>query len=156
THLQVAKEKHPRDWRIYQALAVVEMADNRLEEARKVLAEGMRALPEQEQAEPQATLAELLLHGGKLDEAEKIITALRTSKLPPERVRCLEARWLIEKNEWGRATALLERIRPEVSNDATFGMQVNMALGQCYRFLANPEQQLAAYTQAVELNPRNP
>src|SRR5262249_6260039 len=73
-HLQVAKEKHHRDWRIYQALAVVEMADNRLEEARKELAEGTRAVPEKEQAELQATLAELLLEGGKLDEAEKIIT----------------------------------------------------------------------------------
>jgi tetratricopeptide (TPR) repeat protein len=152
-YLQRALELYPKERSLYQRLASVEVADNQFPRAVEVLGRGLKALPEKEHAELQAVLVELLIDANKVAEAEKVLAGLRKSNLRPASLAYLEARERMQKQDWGGAAQTLEHIRGEAGSDPQLALQVNLALGVCYRFLGNPEQELAAYRQAVGVNP---
>lgn len=155
--LQAARLAHPRDARMVQALFRLEIqAAGGLPEqiitgrtnAIAVLEEGLKTLP----AHPQLLwdLTNLLLDGGRLDEAKERIVKLSKTNPAQEAIEYLKARVAIAEKKWPEAARMLQRTRPPLEQaGAELLQQVDVLLAECYAQIDEPAGRLAALERAV-------
>jgi tetratricopeptide (TPR) repeat protein len=146
---------HPKDVRFYEALAVVEKNAGRPTEGLAVLRRGLLAVPDW--ADLQWGVADLLIQAGKLDEATEAIEQLRRQKaMRPEMLDYLDGRVAASRGRWAVAIPRLEKARALLAGNPAFAdltMQSDLLLARGYEWLATPEQQLAACSRALALDP---
>jgi cellulose synthase operon protein C len=153
-YMQRGLELHPKDVRLYQALARIEMQANKPKEAIACLHRGIQAVPDG--GELYWSLAELLLDTGETGEVTKLVADLRQKGYSANLLDYLEARVLAGKGEWLQAANALERIQPVLERSpalAGLAKQAALALGKCYERLGDLDRRYAAYQRAVNLDP---
>ena len=141
----------PRNRRMYQALAGLEIRAGRPEEALSCLRRGLKALPDQ--IELKWVLADLLVTTGKLNEAKEAITALRQGTVTGELLDYLDARILIARSQWYEAIQILERTHPKLAAWPDLVKTSHLFLGRCYEQLGDVDRQYKAYRQAAAIDP---
>lgn len=143
---------HPKNARIYQAQAAVEVLAGRTPEAIGRLREGLKALPDAEVLS--RGLAELLVESGTLAEAEALVEQLREKKQTPGPVLAyFDATLLIRKGRWAEAAKGLEAARPRLETYPNLTRKADLLLGQVHERLDNDDLRLAAYRRAVAAAP---
>ena len=108
-------------------------------------------------------LATLLLSDQKLSEnadkmaeLEQAIARIRKTRGQPAAADYLQARLLIQRKEWAKAAALLERTRPALAAQqahADLIGQIDLCLGQCDLALEEPAQAEQSFRLALEWDP---
>jgi tetratricopeptide (TPR) repeat protein len=152
TDLDRGLKRHPRDPRMYQALASLETRARRFDEAIACLKRGLEKLPGTNSL--QWLLAELLVQQGKKEETRDLIKQIRETDVREEIVWFVEARLAMAEERWTDAITTLERIRirPMAQpGDDEFRKRIELLLVECYRQTGNIDQQLNAAIRAVEI-----
>lgn len=152
------RKLHPKDARMVQGLFRLEIqAAGGLPEqivagrakAVAVLTEGLQTLP----SHPRLLwdLTNLLLDGGKTDEAVEQIGKLAKTNPAPETVQYLQARVAIARRRWAEAAQLLQLTRPSLeASGAELLQQVDLLLAECYAQVDEPAARLAALDRAAK------
>jgi tetratricopeptide (TPR) repeat protein len=146
---------HPREPKLYLALARLEVLADHRDRAERCLRDGLRSVPVGDRLELQWTLAHLLLDCNRPADAEREIAPLRKASLAPGAVDYLLARIDISRGRWARAARSLERIRPKLERSPELAAQLDLYLGQCYEQLEDPIRRLGAYQQATAHDPQS-
>lgn len=98
-------------------------------------------------------LSNLLIDAGRHAEAEAVIEQLRQIRnpkpYPTAPLRYLEARILVEKGEWFKASGILENLRPALTEWPDLLKQADYRLGRCYGELGRIDLQLTAFRRAA-------
>jgi tetratricopeptide (TPR) repeat protein len=144
-------DKHVRAVNLYLALAGVHVRANERGKAVACLRRGLQVLPGS--GELQWNLAELLLRGGDIEEAGKIITRLRQRGFTPVLVEYLTAHAAAAAKQWLRAATALERTQAHLSPWPDLVRDCNLLLGRCWEQLGDAERQQAAYRRVVKADP---
>jgi tetratricopeptide (TPR) repeat protein len=161
-YLQHACRQHPRDWRVYQALAKLEGRQGRLAEATRSLREGLGQLPKQ--VELLWSLAELLIEQEQKQETLEVIARLAKEDVPGAELDYLRASLLTKEGQWPHAAELLEKIYPLLvglpNSDRDWFVarlieQTGLLIGRCYDQLGDWERASAAYRRVVTRDPRS-
>jgi tetratricopeptide (TPR) repeat protein len=146
--LEAVRTRAVREPRWYRAMATLELKAGRWERAVGYLRDGIAAFPRQHDLG--WNLADLLIQGGKADEARVIVRDLRRAGYAPELLDFLEARLLVQQGAWSSAAECLEDLRPRLLKYTELPRQVDLLLGLCYTRLGDVERQLAAFQRAVD------
>lgn len=157
--LERGVKAHPKDVRMYSALAAVESASARFAGAIAALERGLKVFPDS--LELQWLLAEAQISGGKLAEAGEGLKRLAAAvdrmpmksrdRLLPQ-LRYEGARVLMGRNRWPEAAEAMERAASELKAQPELAEQAKRAylqLGRCYTVLGDADKQFAAYRQAA-------
>jgi tetratricopeptide (TPR) repeat protein len=149
-YLEQGLERHPKDSRLLQGLARLEIQAGRSDKALQYLEASLREMPEQ----PEALwgLADMLIEVGELGKADDVIRRLGDDNTRPEGAY-LQARILARKEAWGQARITLEKVRAAKLPSPELDKHVNFLLAQCYARLNNPDQQLNACQRALKSDP---
>jgi predicted Zn-dependent protease len=149
-HLERGRQQHPKNTRLAQALAQLELAEGHRDKAQRYLAECLANLP----AAPDELLAiaGVCLDAGEPDRAATV--AKRLGQLgAPAHAQCVQAQILMRREAWDAARRALQAIPVASAKSRQLSRQVPYLLAQCYERLANPEQRLGAYQRAVTVAP---
>jgi tetratricopeptide (TPR) repeat protein len=143
---------YPQDTRFPLALARAALADAHRDEAR----EWVRKALDAQLSDPERlwTAADLLLDAGAVAEARDVVARLRQGGFTAPLTDYLEARALVCDGAWRQAARRFEDLRPQMAPSRALAKQVNLFLGRCYEQLGNADLAVAAYRQAVTLDPR--
>ena len=113
--LEHAEAQHPGVGVIYASLAELEREAGQVDRAADWLRRGVKALATarvNDRAILQWTLADLLIQGGKADEADAVIASLRGDSVRPELIDYLTASSLAARGRHGDAARLLTAVAP--------------------------------------------
>jgi tetratricopeptide (TPR) repeat protein len=154
-HLRRGLELYPSEMRLYEALASVELLAGQRPEALAWVRRGIQASSGAARTDLLWSLANLLLDGKDLTEAEAAITELTQANVAPAARDYLQARMLMIQDRWAEAARLLERTRPLVEILPDLTRRVDLYLGQCYEQLHEPSLQLTAYSRALAYDPES-
>ena len=140
----------PRSTSFPLALARLELRDGHPDRAETVLREAVEASP---QPELWYLLADILISLGKIegkDQAGDYIDRLRDSGLLREGyVQFLEARVLVQRQQWPAAVSKINTARALLASDPQSMARLNLMLADCYGRLGLADQRLAALQQAA-------
>jgi tetratricopeptide (TPR) repeat protein len=150
-HLERARELHPKNSRLLQSLATVEMRSGRSDEAIACLRRGLDLAPGNTDLLWQ--LGDLLIEAGKPTEANEVIEQLREADVAPALIEYLQATALAKEQRWSEAVKLLERARPLLVLSPELTTEADLALSACYQQLGDSERQLAAARRAASASP---
>ncbi len=160
--LMLAKKKNPKDPRVYIELAQLARSSKDDKEANRVIEEGLKVLPGEPalhlerarlagsidkviaslrhsvdlipgQIMLRVNLANLLAQTGDTVNLHKEISELRRTNLSKFFIEILEARYLINRQEWEKAISTLVLLQPESPEQQA---QVYDLQARCYRNLA--------------------
>lgn len=151
TYLDRGIEQHPKEFRMYQALALLESRAGRNEEALNCLQRGLEAVGDH--LDLLWSLASLCIEQNELDKAREVVARLLNAGCTPGSIEFFNARILMSEGQWLQATRLLERTGPLFHRLPELTKQVNLLLGQCYEQLGDTDRQLNAYRRAIEIDP---
>ena len=151
---------YKNDWEMHWMLAQVELQSGKLDKALDILRAGATAT----KRDPRliCVLATLYLEARKIPEAREMIKELRAARALPARLlnlphevllRYLDARILFTEGDWLKASAALEEVRPEMTDNVGLQKQVNFCLGRCYHHAGATDQELAADRRAMAIDP---
>lgn len=154
-HLETGLKLHPKDFRFYQAIALLELEAGRRDPAVANLQEGARIVSGQNRFYLLWDLTNLLLDGGDIGQAAKAIDQVRDSQPTPGAVDFLQARLHMVKSQWAEAAQVFEHVRPLLEVSPELIEQVDLQLGQCYERLNEPAAQLAACGRVLARNPES-
>jgi tetratricopeptide (TPR) repeat protein len=161
-YLQRGCGLHPNDWRLYQALARLEVQEGQPEAALARLQEGLRRTPCQ--IDLLWDLANLLIRQKHREEAGDCIARLEKVHFPSAALDFLNASLLGKHENWKDAVGLLERSYPLLlgysnqGQDAFFtriARQAGLLLCHCYEQLGNADRAQEAYNRLVAQDPRS-
>ena len=168
-HYRRAIEISPTTEQAYLGLADLCAGTGETDAAVETLRSGLEEVG-QDNFNLNALLAELLMNQGKLDEADKTITALerlaeRIAPVQPQPVKLalkhaidsLRGRWLASRGRYVEAVGTLRRVAAGPQNsapEAARTMQARLWLGRSYAALGQWDQAAIAFEQASELSPR--
>ncbi len=156
-HLEHGLAKHPADARFYELLADVEVRAGRNDKAIARLREGRQRVPRKFQRGLLWKLADLLIRGDRLADAQEVIAHLTKNKLAPEpRLTFLLGRVRAREGKWYEASGLLENVRPLLADAPELVVQTDLQLGYCYERLGDIDRQLAVFRRAARLDPLGP
>jgi tetratricopeptide (TPR) repeat protein len=136
-----ARELFPGDERVYRGLASIALQRGDLEEAETVLQQGVAILPSR--ASLLLMLADTLLQRRQLDAVDDVlarVVELYGTNSPA--VGLLEARTLMERQQWIQARQRLKEIRPLAVGLVELSRQIDLLLGQCHEKLGEFDEQL--------------
>jgi tetratricopeptide (TPR) repeat protein len=163
TVLKHGLELHPKDWRMYDALARVEAEADRHAAGATILRQGIKAFT----GEPRNKLLWVLgnLHIDDADWAgvQEVVTQLKEGKSSPTSIDYLQGRVHLGRRAYAEAAHYFEKTRPlleAATSDAARDVKeiltlVNLYLGQCYQQLNEPSRQLAAFSRLLALSPNS-
>jgi len=154
-HLRRGLEIHPADTRLYEALASVELLAGQRPEAVAWVRRGIQASSGAARTDLLWSLANVLLDGKDLAEAQVVIVELTRANVAPAAHDYLQSRVLMLQDRWAEAARLLERTRPLVEILPELTRRVDLYLGQCYEQLHEPSLQLTAYNRALAYDPQS-
>jgi tetratricopeptide (TPR) repeat protein len=152
-HLQTGLRLHPQEMRLYRSLAGVELRAGRRDRAVACLRTGTKTVSRQAQFELLWDLANLLIDGAELNEADEVIAQIRQTDASPASVDYLNARVRIHDGHWPEAAGLLEQARPHFEGVPELVKQVDLLLAECYGQLDEPKRQQAAYERVLAVDP---
>lgn len=145
----------PNEPTLHLELAMVEMSGS-IDKAIMSLRRSLELLPDQPLL--RLTLARLLAQRGETRDTSELLTQigeLKRLNLSPISIGLLEARNLINSNEWKKAIQSLIRLQPLVEQSPEAKAQVNDLLAQCYHHLGDRERERAAYQRSIRANPQD-
>jgi tetratricopeptide (TPR) repeat protein len=151
--LEEAIKRYPRDGRPYQALANVHVQTGELTQAVACLRRGLGAVAAASQFDLLWALANVLIDGNKLDEAEKTITQIRKQNYSTIGIEYLQARCLMQQGHWSEAVKALESLQPRLKTAPELTRQVDLHLGTCYEHLEDPAARQKALARVIEQDP---
>jgi tetratricopeptide (TPR) repeat protein len=155
-YLKKACALHPKEKRLYLALANVELVDgNKWSEAIAALQQGLSALPEQQDL---LWLLANVLIDSKQPEAGKVVERLGKTKVSPTGIDYLHARLLLNEGRWVEAAKLLENALPVMERDGanvSLLNQVDLYLAGCYEQLDEPARQREVYNRLIQREERH-
>ncbi len=155
--LEQSLQRHPQEIRLYQALARLEAAAGRRDQAVAVLRRGaaVKDIPPIDQAELLWTLANLLLDEEQVDQAAEVLTELRKANLTAAGNDFLRGRMLIVKKSWADAARLLESARTRSETSPELIDPLDLHLARCYEQLSEPGRQFEALQRLVSRKPHS-
>lgn len=156
-YLADAKKAHPKDARIYQRAASLEMQDGKLGKALAELDTGAKAVGANSATNLQFVKARLQIESNDLKGARQTIEDMQQNrKLLPEVADYFDALFLVAENKWYPAVEALNKLRPRM---APFGKdmatEIDFDLALCYERLGRWEQAKQFYDQIAQQNPQN-
>ncbi len=143
-YLDRALKLQSREGRVHQALAQLEVRRGQRDRAIAALRAGLKVVPQQDRFELTWTLTNLLLDGGDIDEAVRLIPQTRVAGVPAASHDFLKARVLMAQGRWYDASTQFVRVRDGLKGAPGLVAQVDLFLASCYERLKEPAQQLAA------------
>ncbi len=149
-YLLLGVELHPKDGRMYEGLARLALVADRRDEAIQWI---QKLKPLSESPEVLWGLALLWIDAGEMEEARETVRQLEKAGFAPASLGYAEAHIHVKENQWLKAVRALEKARPLLARFPDLSLRGNLLLGRCYEQLGSPDQQVAAYRQAVSLNP---
>jgi tetratricopeptide (TPR) repeat protein len=149
-HLRRALELHPQFIPGYEALAQVELAAGRPEEALTVFRRGLEKVPEQ--AELSWNLANVLIQRGQLEESEEILGRLEKLAVPRPRRDYLRAALKMQRGDWMAARNELEAVRPLVTDSRQLTIQCDLLLAECCERAGEHEMAILICRRAIALD----
>ena len=156
-YLATAKKLHPKEPRIYQLAARLEMQENKLDKALAELDSGAKAVGGNAATNLQFFKARLQIDSGDLKGARQTIEDMQQSrKLVPEINEYFEALLLVAENKWYPAVEALSKLRPRMEPfGREMATEIDMYLAMSYERLGRFEQAKQYYEQIVQQDPRN-
>lgn len=157
--------RHPENAGGHLQLATIEVSARQLATAVDVLKNGVESVrinresPDKTVASTQArdelrwNLVNLACDQRDLKLAREHVSLLRKSELPQARIDFLDARLLVEEQQWHAALKRLDSIRPYLAEWPQLAKQADFFLGVCYRGIGNLEQQLNSFRKVVAADP---
>jgi tetratricopeptide (TPR) repeat protein len=145
-------ELHPRNGRMYIALALVERNSSGQQAEVAVLRRGLKAAAEN-QFDAVLFLADLLLDNREFQEVRTAMPRLERAYFPTAALNYLKARIDLAEGQWLQASLQLENARPHLIHWPIMLKKADFCLAQCYEQLGNPDQQLATSRRALQLDP---
>jgi tetratricopeptide (TPR) repeat protein len=149
SHLETGVKLHSQDARLYQALALLELAASRREQAIATLQNAARVINGANRFNILWDLANLLIDGKDTKQASKTIEDVRQSQPTPGAVDYLQARLHMAEGSWAEAARTFEQVRPLLEVSPELVTQVDLQLGRCYENLNEPAAQLTAYGRVI-------
>ena len=153
SYLEQGIRSHPKVAGLYQALAGVETADNRPEEAIACLQRGLKELPDHDSL--LFALGQLLIQTEKTEEARATIEQLRELKAPPVYTEYLKALLEFRRAAWFQAHLTLEAMLPLLPEAPELAARCYLLLAQCYAQMGAVDDQLSVYRRANDADPFN-
>lgn len=147
---------HPKDSRFYAALAQIEMAAGKKQEAVALLKKGAAQVGEN--VETAVTTAELFLLLGETAAAREMIGKTGGRLSPPEavRVRVVEGRIAMAEGEWAKAYRILEQVRTQLTDSSARAADVDLSLATCAANLRMTQQRVNYARRAASAARANP
>ena len=152
--LRRGADGHPKDARMYRALADLELQLGQVDAALAQLERAIEAEPGDRDL--QWSAAELMIRADRGPAAEALIERLRQAAYPSEMLDYLRAILLVDQEQWARAAELLERTQAALTGHpelAPLAKRSLVLLGRCYEQLGDADRRLAACRRAVALAP---
>ena len=153
THLESALNLHPKDFRLYQAIALLELEAGQRDQTIARLNDGVRAISGPDRFHLLWDLANVLIDGDDTAQAAKAIEQIRDAYPTPGAVDFLRARLNLAKGQWAEAAQVFEHVRPLLEVSPELIEQVDLHLGHCYERLNESAAQLAAFGRVLARNP---
>jgi predicted Zn-dependent protease len=144
-------EQYPQDTRLSLELAHLEVLANNKKKALAALKPNLAKLPD----DPVElwSLAELLLNADGTKEAGPLIARLAAKDQMAPFAECLQARVLMNEQQWGEAQRTLDGAIHRMRQTAPATKQAYLLLADCYRHLDDPDQRLQMCQRAVDCDP---
>ena len=154
-HLAIALDQSPRDWRMSDALALIERRSGRPKDAADCLRRGIAASDHPEgRSQLRWTLADVLIDQAQWDDARSTIEKLDLDHARPELLGYLRARINAGLARWIGASKELEAIYPLLAaGTPRLAYSADLLLGKCYEQLGDHDRRYMAYRRAVSLDP---
>jgi tetratricopeptide (TPR) repeat protein len=153
-YFQRALANHPKNERVYQALAELEIQSGQTREAVACLNRGLAKVDDAAARQNLLwSLALLDIDRGALEEARPVLAELREKNLPQARLDFLDAYVRIKQGKWLEASRLLERGRPLLAATPELANLADLLLGKCYNQLGEADRETAAYRRALASDP---
>lgn len=152
-HIQSAIELSPKNERLYLGLASVLFSQQKPKEAIAKVEEGLKQVPNS----PDLIwgLHEIQWRLGNAAKVRESIDRMEAIKFMPERIQLAKARVPLIEQKWGEAAKLLEEVRPQLQLYPNLAQTADLALGQCYANMRQPDLQLKVYTRILQTAPNN-
>lgn len=156
-YLAAAKKLHPKESRIYQRAASLEMQQNKLDKALAELDAGAKAAGGSAATNLLFLKARLQIEANELKGARQTIEDLQQSrKLVPEVMEYFDALFLVAEGKWYPAVEALNKLRPRMGPfGKEMATEIDFDLALCYERLGRFEQAKQFYDQIVQQNPQN-
>jgi tetratricopeptide (TPR) repeat protein len=156
-YLTAAKKLHPKDSRVYQRSASLEMQQNKLAPALAELDAGAKMVGGNAATNLLFLKARLQIESSDLKGARQTIEDLGQSrKLVPEVSEYFDALFLVAENKWYPAVEALNKLRPRMGPfGKEMATEIDFDLALCYERLGRFEQAKQFYDQIVQQNPQN-
>jgi tetratricopeptide (TPR) repeat protein len=149
-HLQRALGLRPHFIPGYEALAQIELAAGRLDEAVAVFRRGLEKNPDQ--PELSWHLANLLIQRGQLDEVEEMLGRLEKLAVSRPRRDYLRAALKVQRGDWLAARNELEAVRPLVTASRPLTIQCDLLLAECCERAGEHEMAILICRRAIALD----
>ncbi|HYV34840.1 MAG TPA: tetratricopeptide repeat protein, partial [Gemmataceae bacterium] len=159
-YLKSGIELFPNDWRMYQGMARLEMDQKNPEAAVATLKSGLAKLPKN--LDLLWNLAHLHLQLGQNHQADELIAHLGKVSFPKREMDYLQARLLLNKEEWMQAVRILERIIPQLTGvfdkqqdwfSRNLAQECKFMLALCFQRMGDPDRAATTYGVIVHSNP---
>jgi len=131
--------------------AQVEAADENPEQASHWLRKAIQVSPGDETLV--WAFANSLLDEPDIEQSEKAIRSLNDVGYESARLRFLEARLAVVKQQWREAVDLFEACLPGLVESPDLAKQAHLLQANCYRQLQRPELEIAALKRAISVDP---
>jgi tetratricopeptide (TPR) repeat protein len=151
--LERCRQIDPRNLYLFEDLATLEAWTGHRPVAVAYLRQGLEVFPDQ--PDLLLLLADLLLQEYDVTGAGAVVNRLGQAGCPEEQVEYFQARLLLAQGRWAEAARLLDWLRQRAPASDLLD-QAELALGQCYEQLDDPERELATFRRAAERSPRSP
>ncbi len=149
-HLLQGVAWHPKDGRLYEALARLELSADRRAQAIGWI---QKLKPLSEAPDVLWALALLWIDVGEMNEAREAVERLGTLGFAPASLSYANAYIRVKESRWLEAIRAMESARPLLVRSPELTLRADLLLGHCYEQLGNLELQLAAYRHAVNVDP---
>jgi cellulose synthase operon protein C len=153
-YLRRALARYPDHAALYIALARVDMAGKKSDDAVEWLDRGLKVVRGQGRDSLLHMLGLLRIQRGEKEKAQEILNTLVRARAAPVYTEELRASLAMAEGAWAQAIHILERALPLVSTEPAERARLNMWLGHCYRNRNEPDQALTYYRLAAREDPR--
>jgi tetratricopeptide (TPR) repeat protein len=156
-YIATAKKLHPKDARVYQRAAGLELQDNKIDKALAEFDAGAKAVGTNAATNLLFAKARLQIESNNLKGARQTIEDMQQGrKLPAEVNDYFDALFLVAESKWYPAVEALSKLRPRMT---AFGKEmateIDFDLALCYERLGRWELAKQYYDQIVLQNPQN-
>jgi len=152
-HIRKAIKIAPKNERLYLGLASVLLVQQKPKDAIAAIEQGLKEAPKS----PELIwgMHEIQWRMGNVDGLKESIEQMESMKFMPERLQLAKARVPLVEHKWGEAARQLEEVRPQLQLYANLAQSADLALGQCYANLRQPDLQLKVYNRILQGDPRH-